>query len=78
MKQTEGLAKLRRAVTPDEGVTAVQTLMDDKGLLDVDEPFAIFERNHPPQTPVTAEASGSWGFADLTGPMRRLTRASRR
>lgn len=65
-KQTEGLAKLRRAGYTDEGVAAVQKLMDDKGLLDVDDAVAIFERNHPPQTPVTPGGIGSWGFADLT------------
>jgi hypothetical protein len=66
VKQTEGLAKLRRAGYTDEGVAAVQKLMDDKGLLDVDDAVAIFERNHPPQTPVTPGGIGSWGFADLT------------
>ena len=41
--------------------------MEDKGLFDVDDAVAIFERNNPPQTPVTPGGIGSWGFADLTG-----------
>jgi hypothetical protein len=64
--QAEGLARLRRAGYTDEGVAAVQKLMDDKGLLDVDDAVAIFERNNPPPTPVTPGGIGSWGFADLT------------
>lgn len=65
-QQTEGLARLRRAGYTDEGVAAVEKLMTDKGLTDVDDAVAIFERNHPPATPVTPGGIGSWGFADLT------------
>lgn len=66
-KQTAGLARLRKAGYTDEGVTAIQKLMEDKGLFDVDDAVAIFERNNPPQIPVTPGGIGSWGFADLAG-----------
>jgi len=66
-KQTEGLSRLRRAGYTDEGVAAIQKVMEDKGLFDVDDAVAIFERNNPPQTPVTPGGIGSWGFADLSG-----------
>jgi len=66
-KQTEGLAKLRRAGYTDEGVAAIQKLMEDKGLFDVDDAVAIFERNNPPQIPVTPGGIGSWGFTDMSG-----------
>lgn len=65
-KQTEGLARLRRAGYTDEGVAAIQKVMEDKGLFDVEDAVAIFERNNPPQTPVTPGGIGSWGFTDLT------------
>jgi predicted amidohydrolase YtcJ len=66
-RQTAGLAKLRRDGYTDEGVAAVQKLMEDKGLLDVDDAVAIFERANPPQLPanpgggITGER---WNFAD--------------
>ena len=66
-RQTEGLAKLRRAGYTDEGVAAIKKLMEDKGLFDVDDAVAIFERNNPPQQPVTPGGIGSWGFTDMSG-----------
>lgn len=67
-RQTKGLAKLRSAGYTDEGVAAVQKLMEDKGLLDVDDAVAIFERHNPPQVPATPGGGitgSSWGFADV-------------
>lgn len=51
----------------DEGVEAVRKLMEAKGLLDVDDGVAVFERAHPPQMPTTPGGglTGShWGFVD--------------
>jgi len=67
-RQTAGLAQLRRAGYTDEGVAAVQKLMEDKGLLDVEDAVAIFERANPPQMPSTPQGGmtgTSWGFADV-------------
>lgn len=66
-RQTAGLTRLRKAGYTDEGVTAIQKLMDDKGLLEVEDAVAIFERNNPPQVPVTPGGIGSWGFTDMVG-----------
>lgn len=66
-RQSEGLARLRREGFLDEGIAAVTKIMEDKGLLDVDDAVAIFLRNHPPQTPVTPGGNGSWGFTDMSG-----------
>lgn len=66
-KQTAGLAQLRRAGYTDEGVAAVQKLMEDKGLLDVEDAVAIFERNHPPAVPVAPGGGMTgerWNFTD--------------
>lgn len=69
-KQEKAFAKLKHTHRyTDEGVKAVRELMEAKGLLDVDDAVAIFERANPPQTPATP-AGGmtgqSWGFADTS------------
>lgn len=67
-RQTAGLKRLRSAGYTDEGVAAVQKLMEDKGLLDVDDAVAIFERHNPPQVPATPSGGmtgSAWGFADV-------------
>jgi hypothetical protein len=67
-RQTVDLAKLRRSGYTDEGVAAVQKLMETKGILEVDDAVAIFERANPPQTPSTPSGGmtgTSWGFADV-------------
>jgi hypothetical protein len=49
----------------DEGVAAVRKLMETKGLLDVGDAVAIFERSNPPQmpsTPAGGMTGQSWGF----------------
>ena len=53
----------------DEGVEAVRKLMETKGLIDVDDAVAIFERTNPPPTPSTPSGitGASWGFTDMTG-----------
>lgn len=66
-RQTAGLIRLRKAGYTDEGVAAIQKLMDDKGLLEVEDAVAIFERNNPPQVPVTPGGIGGWNFTDMAG-----------
>jgi hypothetical protein len=50
----------------DEGIAAVRKLMEDKGLLDVDDAVAIFERSNPPQVPTTPSGmtGQAWNFTD--------------
>ena len=74
-RQTAGLAKLRRDGYTDEGVAAVQKLMEDKGLLDVEDAVAIFERANPPQMPSTPQGGmtgTAWGFADVNADSDKL------
>ncbi len=65
-KQAKGLAGLRRAGYTDEGIAAIEKLMETKGLLDVEDAVAIFERANPPAMPVTPGGitGQAWNFAD--------------
>lgn len=67
-KQERAFAKLKTEQRyTDEGVAAVRALMEAKGLLDVDDAVAVFERTHPPQMPATPAGgmTGShWGFVE--------------
>ena len=68
--QARGFAKLKSEHHyTDEGVDAVRKLMETKGLLDVDDAVAIFERTNPPPTPATPSGitGASWGFTDMPG-----------
>ncbi len=50
----------------DEGVEAVRKLMEAKGIIDVDDAVAIFERSNPPQMPATPSGGITgerWNFA---------------
>lgn len=74
-RQTAGLAQLLKAGYTDEGVAAVQKLMEDKGLLDVEDAVAIFERANPPQMPSTPQGGmtgTSWGFADVNADTDKM------
>jgi hypothetical protein len=69
-KQNDGLARLRRAGYTDEGIKQVETLMQEKGLLDVDDAVAIFERHNPPQVPATPGGGITgerWNFGAVEG-----------
>jgi hypothetical protein len=66
-KQASDKAQLRRDHGYlDEGIAAVDKIMTDKGLLDVMDAVAIFERNNPPPAPVTPGAGSGWNFTDTT------------
>ena len=68
-KQAKAFARLKNEHRyTDEGVEAVRKLMETKGLLDVDDAVAIFERANPPAVPATpggGMTGTSWGFADV-------------
>ena len=51
----------------DDGIKAVEEIMEKKGILDPLDAAAIFERDHPPQNPVSPPASGigGWNFAEM-------------
>ncbi len=60
----DGLASLKRAGWMDEGIAKVKAIMEEKGLLDVDDAVAIFERRNPPPAPIAPGGSGAWNFMD--------------
>jgi hypothetical protein len=60
-----GIKKLREQRYTDDGIKAVEKIMEEKGILDPLDAAAIFERDHPPQAPVQQTGSGGWNFAEL-------------
>ena len=60
-----GIKKLREGRYTEEGIKAVEKIMEEKGILDPLDAAAIFERDHPPQAPVQQTGSGSWNFGEL-------------
>ena len=70
-KQDRDFAALRREHRfTDEGIESLRKMMETKGILDVNDAHAIWEKQHPPAAP--AMPSGgmtgtSWGFTDAQG-----------
>jgi hypothetical protein len=67
-EQERGFRRLRTEYRyTDEGVEAIRKLMETKGLVDVDDAVAIFERSNPPPTPASPSGmtGSAWGFADV-------------
>jgi hypothetical protein len=60
-----GIKQLRAQRYTDDGIKAVEKIMEEKGILDPLDAAAIFERDHPPQAPVQQTGSGGWNFAEL-------------
>lgn len=61
-----GIKRLREQRYTDDGIKAVEKIMEEKGILDPLDAAAIFERDHPPQMPVAQSGgSGSWNFGEL-------------
>jgi len=70
-KQEAAFARLKsQGHYTDEGVEAVRKLMETKGLIDVDDAVAIFERANPPQMPATLSGitGDKWNFTDTSAP----------
>lgn len=65
-RQNEAFARLRRAGYTDEGIAAVQKLMETKGLVNVDDGVTLFEKQNPPQAPVSPSGitGQAWNFTD--------------
>jgi len=61
-----GKAQLRRDGWTEDGIKGVEKIMEERGLLDPLDAAAIFEKQHPPQTPVTPAGSGAWNFMEGT------------
>jgi hypothetical protein len=60
-----GIAKLREQRYTEDGIKAIEKIMEEKGILDPLDAAAIFERDHPPQAPVQQSGTGGWNFGEL-------------
>lgn len=63
-KRDAGIAKLRDAKWTEDGIRKVISVMEEKGILDVEIAANWVESQMPPQNPVTPGGSGGWGFLD--------------
>ena len=60
----QGIADLRRQGWTDDGIKAVEKLMEDKGILDPLDAAAIYEKHNPPPMPTTP-VGGAWNFPEI-------------
>ena len=60
-----GRAALKKQKWTQEGIDALEKLMEEKGIVDHEIGVAYFEKLHPPQVPVTPNGSGAWNFLDV-------------
>ena len=63
LKRDDGLRALRRAGWTDDGVKAVETLMEEKGILDPEIAAAYVEKQMPQQS-VASPGTGGWNFME--------------
>lgn len=61
----EGYGRLRRAGWTDAGIDGVKKTMEERGIIDVDIAAAYYEKQHPPQSPLTPGGSGAWNFMEM-------------
>ena len=60
-----GRGKLRAANWTDDGIKAVEDLMEKQGILDHEIAAAYIEKQNPPQPPAMPGGTGSWNFLDI-------------
>jgi hypothetical protein len=63
-QREEGFRALRRSGWTEDGIKAVETLMDEKGILDPEIAAAYHEKHHPPANVSMPGATGSWNFME--------------
>ena len=63
-KMEADLARLPQRGYFPEGIAKVREIMETRGLFDVDDAVAIFERSNPPPPPISPGGSGAWNFMD--------------
>lgn len=61
-RHEEGFAKLRKQRWTAEGIDGVKKVMEDHGILDVEIAAAYFEKQHPPQDPISQQRVGGWNL----------------
>lgn len=62
----KGRAALKSQKYTEEGIAAVEKLMEERGIADHGDAQIIFERLHPPSA-VADPSPGAWGFMDKNG-----------
>jgi len=65
MLKDTGIKTLRERRYTDDGIKAIEKIMEDKGILDPLDAAAIFDRDHPPQVPIQQTGTGGWNFGEL-------------
>lgn len=60
-----GLQALRREGWTEEGIKAVEKIMEDQGILDPEIAAAYYEKKNPPPAPMTPGGTGAWNFMDM-------------
>lgn len=60
----KGRQKLRAEGWTDEGIAAVDKLMEERGILDVEMAAAYYEKQNPPQAPANPRGVGAWNFVE--------------
>lgn len=60
----KGKAKLRKDGWTDEGIGAVEKIMEERGILDIEVAAAFYEKQNPPQVPATPRGMGGWNFIE--------------
>lgn len=58
----KGKAKLRAQGWTDEGLEALDKVMEEKGTTDIEMAAAYYEKLHPPQAPIAPRGHGGWNF----------------
>lgn len=61
----KGFDTLRRQGWTEDGINGVRSLMEEKGLLDVEDAATLFEKRNPPPAPATPSGSGAWNFLEM-------------
>ena len=73
-QKDEGIAKLRRDGWMKEAIEEVEKIMEDKGILDPEIAAAYYEKQHPPQDPITPGGSSTFNFVDPTDDQDDFTK----
>jgi len=63
--EDDGIAKLKSEGWTEDGIKSVKEIMDKKGIMDPLDAAAIYEKAHPPATPVMPNQYGGWNFAEM-------------
>lgn len=61
-KKDRGISQLRGEGWNDEGIKAVEKIMEDQGILDPMIAAAYHEKLHPPPVPIAQTGRGPWDF----------------